>query len=83
MRELPYGLDILLENVLDPSHVPFSHHGVIGDRNKVMPSILQTIDPLQESGFTLGIVQKRGTNQPQQGSGGMTRLNFTPPALVR
>eukprot|EP00854_Cymbomonas_tetramitiformis_P016201 gene16201-19226_t len=30
MRDLPYGHDILLENLLDPSHLPFSHHGVGG-----------------------------------------------------
>jgi len=28
MRDLPYGHDILLENLVDPSHLPFSHHGV-------------------------------------------------------
>ncbi|KAL3160408.1 hypothetical protein ABBQ32_010732 [Trebouxia sp. C0010 RCD-2024] len=84
MREMPYGHDILLENVLDPSHVPFSHHGVIGDRNKVMPSSMQTIDPLQESGFTVGIaVNKNGTNRAHEGSGKMTKLNFTPPTLVK
>lgn len=25
---LSYRYDTLMENVLDPSHVPFSHHGV-------------------------------------------------------
>lgn len=28
MRDLPYGHTILLENLLDPSHLPFSHHGL-------------------------------------------------------
>ena len=31
MRDLPYSIDILAENVLDPSHVPFSHHGMMGN----------------------------------------------------
>jgi phenylpropionate dioxygenase-like ring-hydroxylating dioxygenase large terminal subunit len=26
------GWDVLAENLLDPSHVNFSHHGVIGTR---------------------------------------------------
>ena len=28
MRDLPYGYEILGENLLDVSHLPFSHHGV-------------------------------------------------------
>ena len=30
MREVPYSWQMLAENVSDPSHVPFSHHGVLG-----------------------------------------------------
>jgi pheophorbide a oxygenase len=29
-RDLPYGWDTLLENLIDPSHVPFAHHGMQG-----------------------------------------------------
>ena len=85
MREMPFGQDILLENVLDPSHVPFSHHGVIGNRDKVMPSTIQQLEPAaQDSGFSLGIsVNKNGTNRAQQGSGKMTKLTFRPPTLVK
>mmetsp|Transcript_17413 Transcript_17413/g.31489 ORF Transcript_17413/g.31489 Transcript_17413/m.31489 type:complete len:409 (+) Transcript_17413:3-1229(+) len=28
MRDLPYGMELLGENLLDLSHLPFSHHGV-------------------------------------------------------
>ena len=28
----PYGWDTLVENLTDPSHLPFSHHNVLGDR---------------------------------------------------
>lgn len=31
-RDLPYDYAALVENVCDPSHVPFSHHGVMGNR---------------------------------------------------
>ena len=85
MRDMPYGQDILLENVVDPSHVPFSHHGVIGNRNKVLPSSMQTLEPVQsETGFAVGIsVNKNGTNRSQQGSGKMTTLTFNPPTLAK
>ncbi|CAL4936568.1 unnamed protein product [Urochloa decumbens] len=29
IRDLPYGYDILLENLLDPAHVPYAHKGVM------------------------------------------------------
>ena len=28
MRDLPYGYEMLAENVVDVSHLPFAHHGV-------------------------------------------------------
>ena len=36
-RSLPYSADVLAENVLDPSHVYFSHHGILGNRKTVRP----------------------------------------------
>jgi phenylpropionate dioxygenase-like ring-hydroxylating dioxygenase large terminal subunit len=32
VRDFPYAWDVLAENLLDPSHVNWSHHGVIGNR---------------------------------------------------
>lgn len=82
---MPFAVDILLENVLDPSHVPFSHHGVIGNRDKVLPSTMHVLDPVKaQSGFTVGVeVNKNGTNRAQQGSGKMTKIFFQPPTLVK
>jgi len=34
-RDLPYDVTTLVENVADPAHVPFSHHGVQGNRASV------------------------------------------------
>ena len=31
-RDLPYGWDTLVENLADPAHVPFAHHGMQGTR---------------------------------------------------
>jgi phenylpropionate dioxygenase-like ring-hydroxylating dioxygenase large terminal subunit len=27
-RELPYSFDFLVENFMDPGHIPFAHHGL-------------------------------------------------------
>ncbi len=37
VRDLEYDWQTLIENVADPSHVPFAHHGVQGDRNNAQP----------------------------------------------
>ncbi|CAB9497286.1 Pheophorbide a oxygenase [Seminavis robusta] len=38
MRDLPYGMELLGENLADLSHLPFSHHSVAGfDRNDAKP----------------------------------------------
>ena len=31
-RDLHYDFTTLVENFLDPAHVPFAHHGVLGSR---------------------------------------------------
>jgi phenylpropionate dioxygenase-like ring-hydroxylating dioxygenase large terminal subunit len=30
-RDLPYGWDMFMENVVDPAHVVVSHHGIVGN----------------------------------------------------
>ncbi|AFW96574.1 pheophorbide a oxygenase [Anabaena sp. 90] len=37
IRDLEYDWQTLVENVADPSHVPFAHHGVQGNRDKAQP----------------------------------------------
>ncbi|MGB7413823.1 MAG: Rieske 2Fe-2S domain-containing protein [Thermosynechococcaceae cyanobacterium] len=32
VRDLPYGWDFFIENVIDPAHVTVSHHGIMGKR---------------------------------------------------
>lgn len=53
VRDLPYSWDILVENLCDPSHIPFAHHGMIngGDRNKIEPMALQVAEENQEGFF--------------------------------
>lgn len=37
VRDLEYDWQTLVENVADPSHVPFAHHGLQGNRNSAVP----------------------------------------------
>jgi hypothetical protein len=30
VRDLPYSFDFLIENLADPSHIPFAHHSLLG-----------------------------------------------------
>ncbi len=44
VRDLEYDWQTLVENVADPSHVPFAHHGVQGNREKGSPIPLKIIE---------------------------------------
>lgn len=37
VRDLEYDWQTLIENVADPSHVPFAHHGIQGNRERATP----------------------------------------------
>ncbi len=37
VRDLPYSWDILIENLCDPSHIPFAHHGIIRGADRDNP----------------------------------------------
>ncbi|MCP6762893.1 MAG: Rieske 2Fe-2S domain-containing protein [Fischerella sp. CENA71] len=66
VRDLEYDWEILVENVADPSHVPFAHHGVQGDRAQAKPipiEILQSTANLIEAG-TIGRYQTTITFEP-------------------
>lgn len=66
VRDLEYDWQTLIENVADPSHVPFSHHGVQGDRAKARPiefKIEQSTANLIEV-TTFGRVQRKITFEP-------------------
>ncbi len=42
-RDLPYDALTLLENVLDPSHLPFTHHRSVGNRVNAAPVELELL----------------------------------------
>lgn len=49
-RDLPYGYDTLMENLLDPSHVPFAHHGLQGTRSDAYVKPLEMFVHYDKSG---------------------------------
>jgi phenylpropionate dioxygenase-like ring-hydroxylating dioxygenase large terminal subunit len=74
MRELPLSYEFLAENLLDPAHVHFSHHGVIGSRARAGPVALR---PRPEgAGFSMDIT----ANKMQAGATSVT--HFAPPCLT-
>ncbi|MBW4557586.1 MAG: Rieske 2Fe-2S domain-containing protein [Trichormus sp. ATA11-4-KO1] len=75
-RDLPYDALTLLENILDPSHVSFTHHKTVGNRKNVAPLGLEVIESGKQ-GFQ-GIWQQ-GLKPNQTGKLSTT---FVAPALM-
>jgi len=67
-RDLPYSYDTLLENIVDPSHVPWAHHGLQGKRTDAVPINLTMTSTTNASGFTFDF-QDRTMGKYRQGSG--------------
>ncbi len=47
-RDLPYGWDTLLENLIDPAHIPFAHHNLQGTREDAIPIQMTVPESLGE-----------------------------------
>jgi len=75
-RDLPYDSQTLLENVLDVSHVPFTHHATVGKRSNAGPVELEILTEGPE-GFS-GIWNEG----PRQGRLGTQHTTFMAPALM-
>jgi phenylpropionate dioxygenase-like ring-hydroxylating dioxygenase large terminal subunit len=75
-RDLPYDALTLLENVLDPSHLPYTHHGSVGKRSNSSPVELE-VTSSDKSGFT-------GTwaDGPRKGTLGRQNTTFIAPCLM-
>lgn len=70
-RELPYGHDYFIENVVDPAHVPVSHHNVVGSRYGDQRLSMKTGKPLTKSGFSIDVK-----------NAGQSSTTFTAPSQV-
>jgi len=75
-RDLPYDALTLLENVLDVSHVPFTHHATVGKRDTAGPVALQ-LERSGPEGFT-GV----WPDGPRRGTLGTQFTTFQAPCLM-
>ncbi|MEA5565034.1 Rieske 2Fe-2S domain-containing protein [Anabaena sp. UHCC 0399] len=75
-RDVPYDALTLLENILDPSHVAFTHHSTVGNRKNAAPLELE-VAKSDKHGFK-GI-WKQGVKPGQTGELSTT---FVAPALT-
>jgi phenylpropionate dioxygenase-like ring-hydroxylating dioxygenase large terminal subunit len=73
LRDLEYDWQTLIENLADPSHVPFAHHGVQGNRNTVKPLDLIIL----ESTPNLIVTTIKSTIP-----GATSTIIFSPPCLL-
>jgi phenylpropionate dioxygenase-like ring-hydroxylating dioxygenase large terminal subunit len=75
-RDLPYDAATLLENVLDASHLPFTHHQSVGNRANAAPMDLEILES-NKQGF-------RGfwAEGPRRGKLGSQETTFVAPNLM-
>jgi len=76
IREVPIRYDMLLENVMDPSHVPFTHHGIQGNRNKIINGAYHLVGEMSPAGYSMARhnVDANGKETPPIG-----HINFLSP----
>lgn len=75
-RDLPYDALTLLENVLDVSHVPFTHHATVGRRETAGPVDLR-LEQAGPGGFS-GVWEEG----PRRGKLGSQFTTFLAPGLM-
>lgn len=77
-RDLPMDWSTLLENVLDSSHVPFTHHKSMSNRNNLNVYDIELTEPVSQQGFS-GIWH----SGPRAGSLGPQTTEFRPPGFMK
>lgn len=75
-RDIPYDALTLIENILDSSHIPYTHHRTVGNRANVSPVELEVVES-GKWGF-------KGTwaQGPRKGTLGRQDTTFIAPGLV-
>ncbi|QQE66441.1 cell death suppressor protein Lls1 [Leptolyngbya sp. BL0902] len=75
-RDLPYDALTLLENVLDASHIPYTHHKTVGNRENAAPMEMEVVESSKQ-GF-------RGLwpEGPRKGKLGTQHTTFVAPGLM-
>jgi phenylpropionate dioxygenase-like ring-hydroxylating dioxygenase large terminal subunit len=67
-RDVPYNWDTLVENIVDPGHVPWAHHGLQGTRHDAIPINMSLTGPIAPSGFAFRF-QDRTMGMRRDGTG--------------
>ncbi|MFQ4139969.1 Rieske 2Fe-2S domain-containing protein [Nodosilinea sp. PGN35] len=75
-RDLPYDALTLLENVLDASHIPYTHHKTVGKRENAAPMEMEVLNA-GKHGF-----QGLWPEGPRKGKLGTQHTTFVAPALM-
>jgi phenylpropionate dioxygenase-like ring-hydroxylating dioxygenase large terminal subunit len=75
-RDVPYDAVTLLENVLDPSHLPYTHHGTVGKRENAAPMELAILSS-DRQGF-----RGHWAEGPRRGKLGAQDTTFIAPNLM-
>ena len=75
-RDLPYDALTLLENVLDASHIPYTHHKTVGKRENAAPMEMEVLESGKQ-GFK-GIWPEG----PRKGKLGTQHTTFIAPAMM-
>lgn len=75
-RDLPYDALTLLENVLDASHIPYTHHKTVGKRENAAPMQMDVVVSGKQ-GF-----QGLWPEGPRKGALGPQNTTFVAPALM-
>ncbi|MGF1568292.1 MAG: Rieske 2Fe-2S domain-containing protein [Nodosilinea sp.] len=75
-RDLPYDALTLLENVLDASHIPYTHHKTVGQRENAAPMQVEVVASGKQ-GF-----QGVWPEGPRRGKLGTQHTTFVAPALM-
>ncbi|MBD1875860.1 Rieske 2Fe-2S domain-containing protein [Nodosilinea sp. FACHB-131] len=75
-RDLPYDALTLLENVLDASHIPYTHHKTVGKRENAAPMEMEVLNAGKQ-GF-----QGLWPEGPRKGTLGTQNTTFVAPAMM-
>jgi phenylpropionate dioxygenase-like ring-hydroxylating dioxygenase large terminal subunit len=75
-RDMPYSWEILVENLCDPSHIPFAHHGMMrsADRDNVERIDMEVVEE-SSSGF-------KARKSPYPIGNGKYDVTFEAPCLL-
>uniref|UniRef100_A0A0G4HYG1 Rieske domain-containing protein n=1 Tax=Chromera velia CCMP2878 TaxID=1169474 RepID=A0A0G4HYG1_9ALVE len=73
-RYLAYNWDTLVENVMDPAHVPHAHHGIQGNRKRAGPLDMEVLRT-DSTNITLSFALEGRETTP-------TVLSLRPPSLL-